>query len=169
MRIVKDNLIIRTAEVADVPYLGKWWRDGAVMAHAGFPLGLQITDEEIVRALRPGLLIIEVDGTLAGEMSYRDAGDQTAEIGIKICVADMQDKGNGTKLLNMLICYLFTQLGFRRIVLDTNVANIRAQRVYERIGFRNIGVSVDSWRNQLGQPQSSINYELLESEYKSRN
>jgi len=169
MRLEQDNLTIRTAEVGDVPCLGKWWRDGAVMAHAGFPHGLQITDSEIMQSLRPGLLIIEVSDVMAGEMSYRDIDGHTAEIGIKICVAEFQDKGLGTKLLNMLICYLFTQLGFQRIVLDTNVANIRAQRVYEKIGFRNIGVSVDSWRNQLGHLQSSINYELLKSEYETRN
>ena len=169
MRLARDNLIIRTAEAADVPHLGKWWRDGAVMAHAGFPHGLQISDSEIAQSLRPGRLIIEVDGIMAGEMSYRDIGGFTAEIGIKICDVEFQDKGYGAKLLDMLICHLFTQHGFERIALDTNVANIRAQRVYEKVGFRNIGVSIDSWRNQLGHLQSSINYEMLKSEYKTRN
>jgi len=169
MKIVRDNLTIRAAAVDDVPFLGKWWRDGAVMAHAGFPLGLQITDDEIAQSLHPGLLIIEVDGVRAGEMSYRDIGDKTAQIGIKICETDMQNKGYGTKLLDMLIAQLFEHLEFERIVLDTNAENVRAQRAYERLGFRKVAVHTDSWTNQLGHLQSSIDYELLKSEYKKRN
>ena len=40
MFIQHDNLVIRNATKEDAPNLGKWWRDGAVMAHAGFPNGL---------------------------------------------------------------------------------------------------------------------------------
>ena len=47
MLVVKNNWVIRDAAAADAPQLGIWWRDGRVMAHAGFPLGLPISDEKI--------------------------------------------------------------------------------------------------------------------------
>ena len=40
MRIQKDNILIRTATVDDAVQLNKWWNDGRVMEHAGFPYGL---------------------------------------------------------------------------------------------------------------------------------
>lgn len=47
MRIIYEELCIRNAEEADCAQLAKWWNDGSVMAHAGFPRGLGITAEEI--------------------------------------------------------------------------------------------------------------------------
>ncbi len=51
MFIKQNNLLIRNAITNDAAKLGKWWRDGKVMAHAGFPNGINITDEEIVKQL----------------------------------------------------------------------------------------------------------------------
>jgi hypothetical protein len=51
MLIQKDNLTILNATITDTALLGNWWRDGKVMAHTGFPLGLDISDEDITVAL----------------------------------------------------------------------------------------------------------------------
>lgn len=51
-----------------------------------------------------------------------------------------------------------------KIVLDTNLRNKRAQHVYERLGFRRLRVNVNSWVNQLGDLQSSVDYELNRNE-----
>lgn len=40
MHLQYNDLTIRSALPADAPQLVRWWNDGAVMAHAGFPLGL---------------------------------------------------------------------------------------------------------------------------------
>ena len=37
MKLQSGDIIIRAAEVHDAPLLTKWWNDGEVMAHAGFP------------------------------------------------------------------------------------------------------------------------------------
>ena len=50
--------------------------------------------------------------------------------------------------------------GANLIFLDTNLKNTRAQHVYEMLGFRKVSVNIDSWKNQLGELQSSVNYEL---------
>ncbi|HHW72406.1 MAG TPA: GNAT family N-acetyltransferase [Firmicutes bacterium] len=172
MRLEHSELVIRDAEVGDARLLCQWWNDGKVMEHAGFPLGLGTTEEEVVKLLaqdEDGIhrrLILEVASVPVGEMNYRNKGGGTAEIGIKICRFDHQEKGYGTKFLKMLIAYLFDELGFTRIILDTNVKNTRAQHVYEeKLGFRKAGVRIDSWKDQLGELQSSIDYELLPEDF----
>lgn len=170
MYIQHDNLVIRNATKEDSSVLGKWWRDGAVMAHAGFPNGLDITDEHIASDLSAVtddycLLIIESDGHPIGEMNYRNMGDLIAEIGIKICESSEQTKGYGTRLLSMLISVLFCDQGYEKIILDTNLKNTRAQHVYEKLGFKKLRINSDSWRDQLGRPQSSVDYELTKADW----
>lgn len=171
MFIRNNNLTIRNATSKDAPYLCKWWNDGRVMAHAGFPNGLGISEEIIVQTLSGDTdetvrrLIIEIDGAPTGEMSYRNQGNGVAEIGIKICDFSKQEQGHGKKLLSMLINTLFNDYGYKKIILDTNLNNLRAQQVYEKLGFKKLGVNVDVWKNQLGELQSSIDYELEQKDF----
>ena len=97
-------------------------------------------------------------------MSYRNKGEGIAEIGIKICNADYQEKGLGRVILSMLIHELF-QKGYQKIILDTNLNNKRAQHVYEKLGFTKLRVNINSWKDQLGRPQSSVDYELVPEDF----
>ena len=47
MEICNNNLCIRNATPRDCGQLAAWWNDGAVMAHAGFPLCLGTTADKI--------------------------------------------------------------------------------------------------------------------------
>ena len=158
------NLTIRQAEASDAKQLAAWWNDGAVMAHAGFPNGVGTTEAEVIKGLGKGSLVIEENHRLIGECNYRDLGDGVAEIGIKICEPDGQNRGVGRKILSMLIGWLFEN-GYSKIILDTNLKNTRAQHVYESLGFHKVRTNVDAWRDQLGQLQSSIDYELVEKDF----
>ena len=163
-KIQHENFTIRQAEVADAKQLTAWWNDGAVMAHAGFPNGLGTTEEEVIEGLGNGCMVIEESNRLIGECNYRNVADGVAEIGIKICETDCQNRGLGRIILSMLISWLFEQ-GFEKIVLDTNHTNKRAQHVYESLGFRKLRVNVDSWTDQLGNKQSAVDYELTEDNF----
>ena len=68
-------------------------------------------------------------------------------------------------VLKMLISCLFEQMGYQKIILDTNLKNTRAQHVYEKIGFEKVNVNIDSWKNQIGELQSSVDYELTKEKY----
>lgn len=170
MLLTYKNLKIRNATADDTPLLCQWWNDGAVMAHAGFPNGLGTTPGEIANALAADSddtcrrLIIEADDMPIGEMNYRNKGDAVAEIGIKICDFNQQGNGYGTVFLKMLISSLFAN-GYAKIILDTNLNNTRAQHVYEKLGFQKVCVRHNSWKNQLGEPQSSVEYALLPSQF----
>ena len=170
MLITYQNLTIRNATESDAEQLAIWWNDGKVMAHAGFPNGLGTTAEEIAASLATDTddtmrrLIIEIDGRPAGETCFENMGDRVVRIGIKICDFSMQEKGYGKKLLSMLISALFEQ-GYIKIVLDTNVKNARAQHVYESVGFKRVALHENAWRDQVGQLQSFIDYELFQNDF----
>ena len=64
------------------------------------------------------------------------------------------------KLLKMFIDGLFNDLGYPEIILDTNLNNLRAQHVYESLGFEKVRVNIDAWTDQLGNKQSSVDYRM---------
>ena len=166
MKIQKKDIVIRNAQKEHCEQLAAWWNDGRVMAHAGFPLGLNTSAEEIENQIAGDSdetkrrLIIEYRGGRIGEMSYSNVGNRTAEIGIKICEPAFQEKGLGRVILSLLIRELFSD-GYSKIVLDTNLNNLRAQHVYEKLGFRKLRIRENSWQNQLGEWQSAVDYELI--------
>lgn len=46
MYLHQNELTIRDALPADTPLLCRWWNDGKVMEHAGFPQGLGTSIEK---------------------------------------------------------------------------------------------------------------------------
>ena len=169
MYLKNDNLVLRHTTAEDVQILCDWWSDGKIMAHAGFPNGVHTDFNNLMENIKSETdisrrLIIEIDANRVGEMSY-SIENEVAEIGIKICDFDYQEKGYGTKVLKMLIRYLFKEMKAQKIILDTNLNNTRAQHVYEKIGFRKIGIRINSWKNQLGILQSAVYYELRKEEF----
>ncbi|MDD3242992.1 MAG: GNAT family protein [Eubacteriales bacterium] len=166
MLVNYSNLTIRNATTADAEQLALWWSDGKVMAHAGFPNGLGQSAQSIADNLKGDRddvhrrLILEINQVPVGEMSYSNLGDGVAEIGIKICDFSAQNKGSGKLFLSMLIRTLYNDLGFTKIILDTNLNNHRAQHVYEQLGFRKVRIRENAWTNQVGELQSSVDYEL---------
>ena len=55
---------------------------------------------------------------------------------------------------------------YRKIILDTNLRNERAQHVYEQLGFEKVRVRENSWKDQLGNWQSAVDYELTEEKFR---
>lgn len=190
------NIIIREVIAEDATQLTAWWNDGKVMAHAGFPKGLGTTVEAVSKQIeeqskkncRHMILYANKTGDAMncrealgrvdeevcregyrpiGEMNYREIDESTCEMGIKICEADMQNKGLGKIILSLFIEGLFTECGYEKILLDTNLDNKRAQHVYEQLGFRKVRVNENAWKDQLGEWQSSVDYELTEREFVS--
>ncbi|MBQ9308527.1 MAG: GNAT family N-acetyltransferase [Clostridia bacterium] len=172
-----QSLRVRNACPEDAAQLCTWWNDGSVMAHAGFPHGLGTTKERIQSDLLTDTdltrrrLIITYADTPIGEMSYRliltEDNPRQAEIGIKICNPAFQNRGLGRQALSLLIVHLFRDLHCARIVLDTNLHNLRAQHVYESLGFVRLGVRENCFQDQVGQWQSAVDYALCPENFVS--
>ncbi len=165
MLIEKDGIKLRTALDSDAEQLFIWWNDGKVMAHAGFPKGLNTTKEKVLADIqhksdKRKLFIIELDNIAIGEMNYRLISENVFEIGIKICDFSQQNQGIGSECIRLLINYLFEDKNANKIMLNTNLNNKRAQHVYEKLGFKKVKIEIDSWENQVGELQSVVYYEL---------
>ncbi len=166
-----EKLTVRSVEISDVDILCSWWSDGVVMAHAGFPDGIEtdrerlitrITDQNSGIQVKNHLLIIELDDDKRiGEMNYREKSEGIYEIGIKICDFGEHNKGYGSVAVNMLIDYLKEDLKAGLIVLDTNLNNDGAQRFYKELGFVQTRVMHDCWIDQLGRSQSAVLFEMV--------
>ena len=177
MYLENGNLVIRSAELKDAVQLNAWWNDGAVMAHAGFPNGLGESLEDTIVGIKENeeyleqRCVIVIDGVLVGEMNFNLPEENTAEIGIKICETAYQNQGYGSRLIWMLITYLFedetlnSKFQVHRIILDTNLKNKRAQHVYEKLGFTKVRVNYGAWEDQLGVLQDSVDYEMTKEQF----
>ncbi len=178
MRIEKDNIIIRSANLDDAPLLNKWWNDGKVMAHAGFPEGLGQSLEDTLKVINHWketsgeLCIIEVDGKAIGELNFKLKDDGVAYPGWKICDFDYQNQGYGTKIIKLLLKFLFTDekinknLPIEKVIWDTMIENKRAQYVYEfKIKAKRIGIRKNSWQDPKGNWRSSVDYIITKEEY----
>ncbi|MFQ7119627.1 MAG: hypothetical protein ACLRPW_06230 [Intestinibacter sp.] len=52
MKILYKNILIRDAKENDATILTKWWNDGKIMAHAGFPEGINTTVQKVKHQLQ---------------------------------------------------------------------------------------------------------------------
>jgi RimJ/RimL family protein N-acetyltransferase len=90
---------------------------------------------------RRTLAIEEERGRHIGNAMYYniDAIRREAEIGITIGERPFWGRGYGADAVETLVRYIFDVTGFRRIYLKTLDWNVRAQRCFERAGFRQCG------------------------------
>ncbi len=178
MRIEKDNIVIRSANIDDAIQLNKWWNDGKIMAHAGFPKGLGQSLEDTIIQIRKyegklsQVCIIEIDGKNIGELNYRIKDDGSVYPGWKICDLDYQNQGYGTEIIKILFKFLFSdeninsKFSVDRITWDTMLENKRAQYIYEKkIHARKIGIKENAWKDQLGNLRSSVEYEITREDF----
>lgn len=162
------HITIRSAEINDVELLKAWWSDGAVMAHAGFPNGIETDKEKLKQRIinqqgkedSSQLLVIQNEDYRIGEMNYRSVGESVYEVGIKICDKEERSKGHGRLCFILLLDHLFNTNKAKKVILDTNMKNTGAQKFYEGLGFIKVKENIDCWKDQLGNLQSAIDYEM---------
>jgi aminoglycoside 6'-N-acetyltransferase len=112
------------------------------------------------------LLVLECDGQLAGGIQYDEEHEPMyRHASIDIFVGDQyQDRGVGTEAVGLLARFLFEQRGHHRITIDPAVANRRAIRCYEKVGFLPVGVMRQYERGGDGQFHDGLLMDLLRSD-----
>ena len=111
--------------------------------------------------------LILADADLAGILQFHEVPDPDYKsAGIDITLGDAyQDRGLGTKALKRLVRYLINERGHHRMTIDPATDNPRAIRVYEKVGFRPVGVMREYERDANGQWHDGLLMDLLASEF----
>ena len=110
---------------------------------------------------------IEVDGAFAGAvMCSEELDPDYRHAGIDIFLAGAyQDRGYGSEAIRVLARYLFGERGHHRLTIDPALANDRAIRAYERVGFCAVGVMRDYERGPDGSWHDGLLMDLLAREF----
>jgi aminoglycoside 6'-N-acetyltransferase len=127
--------------------------------------------EELLETPETTSFAIEVDGNFAGVVMYSEELDPDYHhAGIDIFLAGAyQDHGYGSEAIRVLAEYLFRERGHHRLTIDPALANERAIRAYERVGFRRVGVMRQYERGADGTWHDGLLMDLLAREFEPAN
>lgn len=141
----------RLRKLHATPEVARWWFE----PEDGWPL-----------AAEEGLhkLVITVDGEVAGFMQFAeqlDPDSRSVDMDVFLGPAH-QDRGLGTDAVRTILRHLIDERGHHRVTLSTSPENARAIRVYEKTGFRAVGVTAKSQRNPVsGEWEDELLMELV--------
>ena len=134
--------------------------------------GIYITDEDEARlafyATDPAhrLLIWDEDGVRAGFALFAQLDDPSGAVELRRLALDVAGAGRGLAFVRALTDYGFAELGARRVWLDASGENLRAQKIYDRAGYRLEGrLRNHWWRPMLGRTVDLMLYGMLRDEW----
>lgn len=162
---------IRKFERNDIPNKVEWINNpqNNRFLHYDIPLEIEKTqrwfDSNIGRKDRYDA-VIEADGIPCGTIGLLsiDQKNSKAEYYIAMGETSLKGKGISTKASKILLDYAFKELGLNRIYLYTEIDNIPAQRLFEKLGFIKEGCV----RNDIishGKYADRYIYGLLKNDY----
>ncbi|MBI3746701.1 MAG: GNAT family N-acetyltransferase [Chloroflexi bacterium] len=138
------------------PEVARWWVHGDLAA----TLAELFDDQDEVR------LTIEVDGEIAGLIQFSE--EETPDYrhaGIDLFLGgQFHGRGLGPEAIRLVAGHLFEVRGHHRLIIDPAVANVRAIRAYEKVGFRSVGVMRAYERGADGSWHDGLLMDLLVGE-----
>jgi RimJ/RimL family protein N-acetyltransferase len=92
-------------------------------------------------------IIRREDGSYVGEVVLNDLDPHNESMGFRIALGgpDVFGRGYGSEATKAVVDYGLEVIGLHRISLEVVDFNLRAQRVYEKIGFHAEGLLRDAW------------------------
>ncbi|MEA5621091.1 GNAT family N-acetyltransferase [Cronbergia sp. UHCC 0137] len=159
MLLIKDQIQVRLMQdnIHDYRLMERWRTDERVLKFYGgrdYPYFL----ERVIETYQPRILgkesviacIFSYQNLEIGYLQYYALNDLPEEdrekyglavtdytYGIDLFIGEPSywNQGLGSKVLSLVVDYIFTQLQAVKIVIDPDVKNIRAIRCYEKCGF----------------------------------
>ncbi|WP_416211417.1 GNAT family N-acetyltransferase [Frankia sp. Cas3] len=163
-----DGVTVRPGRPTDVAALGAILTEESVARWWGQPASAdEVTTDEVTADLLGTsgtvLLVIEVDGQVAGGIQYCEENDpQYRHAGIDIYLSSrFQDRGVGTTAVRLVARFLCEQRGHHRLTIDPAATNTRAIRCYEKVGFRPVGIMRRYERGPDGRFHDGLLMDLL--------
>lgn len=161
--LVGARVTLRPGAPADVatlhailsePSVAQWW-------------GIPDPHERIAADLRGAhdtfLLVIVVDGTVAGGIQYYEESDPMyRHAGIDVFLSrTQQGRGLGAEAVALLVRFLLDRRHHHRLIIDPAVRNARAIRCYQSVGFRRVGIMRQYERGADGVFHDGLLMELI--------
>jgi aminoglycoside 6'-N-acetyltransferase len=161
--LVGNGLRIRPGRYADVAALSRILSEPSVLE---WWVESEPPDEIAAKLLGESyavLLVVDVDGAVAGGIEYTEENEpQYRHAGIDIYLGEeFTGRGVGAEAVRLLVDYLIDQRGHHRITIDPALANLRAIRCYEKVGFRPVGVMRGYERGPDGTFHDGLLMDLL--------
>ncbi|MDR7870130.1 MAG: GNAT family N-acetyltransferase [Tissierellaceae bacterium] len=169
--IIESNRIqVRQLRCSDIPIVAKWWNDGSIMKDMGFINGMGVTESSLLSRFKEQFnndtilesrmfIILDIKtGKEIGELQYGelDLKNKKCRIAIKISETNYQGKGLGEESLSLFIDYLASEFYLNKIEIDTIHDNIRAYKLYRKLGFKEIERVKDFWTDDQGNNHDII-------------
>jgi aminoglycoside 6'-N-acetyltransferase len=111
--------------------------------------------------------VIELDGEVAGFIQFSEEPHEDyrhADVDILLATRH-HGQGLGTDAMRTICTYLIERRGHHRITLTTWPHNARAIRLYEKLGFRQVGITRNSERGADGTWHDELLMELVVSRH----
>ena len=139
------------------PSVSRWWAE---------PDPVEVIEEELRGDDSAVLLVVEIDGKVAGGIQYNEENDPMyRQAGIDIYLGGrFQGRGAGREAVALLAAFLFERRGHHRITIDPAAGNERAIRSYAAVGFRRVGVMREYERGADGRYHDGLLMDLLRHE-----
>ena len=140
--------------ILEEPEVARWWRRAE----------WERVDEQDAVTL---VIELQATGVVAGCIQYTEETDPdyfSAAVDIFVGTA-AQGRGVGPDAMRTLIEWLFEVRGHHRLTVDPAAENARAIHVYEKLGFRVVGVLRRYEREEDGVWRDALLMELLAEDF----
>jgi RimJ/RimL family protein N-acetyltransferase len=170
------RVYLRPVEPDDAGIIQRWYEDAEFLAlMGGRPASLAERRAALERrAVDPPrdvinlLICLRADGRPIGRVDVFAIEPYNGNAGVGIGIGDPADRGHGygRDAVEALVDYLFGQLRLERIWLTTDADNLRAQHLYESVGFRREGLLRHAYY-QDGRYQDDVRMAILREEWRA--
>jgi RimJ/RimL family protein N-acetyltransferase len=173
-KLAGDKCYLSPIDTGDAETFTAWLNDQEVIG--SLELNAQVITVEGERELLGALarehnysIIVNGADTLIGNCGFVhiDHLNQSAEAGIFIGNKTYWDRGYGTEALSLLMDFGFRTLNLHNIMLRVYSFNQRALTMYEKIGFKRIGVRRESLQRNR-QRHDIVYLDILEEDFYPR-
>lgn len=161
-----DGFTLRPLARADADALLELLRQPGVERRWGVYDGRRV-ERDFYDQDRAFTYLLMVDSALGGAVQFHEEPEpEYKAASVDIAIGDaFQDRGLGTKALKRIVRYLFDERGHHRVTIDPAADNARAIHVYEKVGFRPVGVMRRYERGLDGQWHDALLMDLLAEEF----
>jgi RimJ/RimL family protein N-acetyltransferase len=161
---------LKPLEMSHAPAMYKWMLDPCVADNIGLRSqpSLDRTEAWIQRAIAPKATLIplaiystdrHIGNVVFDQIDVKGSG---ARMSIYIGETDARDKGSGTAAVAAALQHVFSARQFELVWLTVHHRNIRALRVYQKLGFQitaEVSDGIPSFRMELSRAAWDSNQE----------